>query len=296
MAEKVFKKQICLKEHIYKEEYNEISKLEKICTIKDNVNLKLEVDYKLNVCKDSNIQSKNINEFLYYVDDVLVSYLGISSFRANICELNGMSHPDWKRKGLFKKLFELAIEECKTRNFNKILLLTDSKSESGEKFIKAVRGVYDFSEYRMSLCDGKILKSSNVISLRKSEKLDKKEIGRQNAIFFNDIEESILEEEEIPNEFTYMIEINKEIIGKIRIGYEENSAFISGFGILPNFRRRGYGNAALKEALALINERNIKSIELDVECKNDTALNLYTACGFKEKSIMNYYKYNIKNM
>lgn len=42
-----------------------------------------------------------------------------------------------------------------------------------------------------------------------------------------------------------------------------------------------------------INEKNIYEIELDVECKNNTALNLYKSCGFKEISVMSYYKYNV---
>lgn len=298
MPEKVLNQSICLKEYIFEKEYKEINQLKEFCSLKDKTNLKLEVDYKLNMCRNSEIGLKNINEFLYYVEEVLVAYIGISSFGSNIGEINGMTHPDWRRKGLFKKLFKLAIEECQKRSFNKLLLLTDGKSNSGVEFIKAVGGNYDFSEYRMKLINKVSLESVNSISLRKSTKLDRREIGRQNAIYFNDIEESesFLEEEETLNEVTYMIELGEEIIGKIRVEYRDNSAFIYGFGILPDFRGKGYGKAALIEALRLINEKKVHQIELDVECKNSTALNLYKACGFEEKSIMNYYKYNTKNM
>ena len=44
-------------------------------------------------------------------------------------------------------------------------------------------------------------------------------------------------------------------------------------------------------ALHLINEKNIYDVELDVECNNNTALNLYKDCGFEEQSEMNYYRY-----
>jgi len=62
---------------------------------------------------------------------------------------------------------------------------------------------------------------------------------------------------------------------------------------LPDYRGKGYGKENLKETLHLINEKHIYAIELDVECKNNTALNLYKVCGFEEKSVMHYYKYNI---
>lgn len=296
MSEKVLNQSICLKEYISKKEYKEINELREICSSSDQCNLKLELDYKINMSRSFEVGLKHINEFLYYVEGDLVAYLGISSFGGNIGEINGMTHPDWRRKGLFKKLFELSIEECKKRSFNKILLLADGKSDSGAEFIKAVGGNYEFSEYRMKQINKTTSQKIDSINLKKAGKLDGKEIARQDAIFFNSLEEieSFPEEEEKNlNDITYMIELKEEIIGKIKVEYNDNSAFIFGFGILPDFRGKGYGKAALKEVLRLINEKDISDVELDVECKNNTALNLYKSCGFKEKSIMDYYKLEI---
>jgi GNAT superfamily N-acetyltransferase len=296
MSQNLINETICLKQYTSGKEYKEISNLEEICRSQDKTNLKLELDYRLNVSKNSQIGLENINEFLYYIEDKLVAYLGISSFRgSNIGEINGMTHPDYRRKGLFKKLLELAIDECTKRNFNKLLLLSDGNSSSGVEFIKSSLGIYDFSEYRMQLLNKTSLQSINSISLRKAGKQDGIEIGRQNAVFFNisEVCECFPEEEEELNNTTYMVELNDVSIGKIRINYIDNSAFISGFGIVPDFRGKGYGKAALISALRLINQKNIYKIELDVECKNDTALNLYKVCGLEEKSVMNYYKYNI---
>lgn len=295
MCEKALDHFITLKEYISEKEYKEIIHLEKLCNLKDKTNLKLELDYKLNICKNSDKGLKNINELLYYVDNVLVAYLGISSFGGNIGEINGMTHPDWRRKGLFKKLFELAVDACKNERFNKLLLLSDGKSNSGIEFIKALGGEYDFSEYRMELLNTTFSEDVSSINLRKADKSDAKEIARQDAIFFNDTEEieSFPKEDELPNQVSYMIELNEKIIGKIKIEYIDNLAFIFGFGILPDFRGKGYGKAALKRVINLINKKGIYNIELDVECKNNTALTLYKACGFEGKSVMNYYKYSI---
>ncbi|WP_261177884.1 N-acetyltransferase [Anaerobacillus sp. CMMVII] len=62
---------------------------------------------------------------------------------------------------------------------------------------------------------------------------------------------------------------------------------------MPEFRGKGYGKEALIGTLQLIQEKNIYDIELDVESKNDNALNLYKACGFEEVSVMNYYEFKI---
>ncbi|WP_330654154.1 GNAT family N-acetyltransferase [Caproiciproducens sp. MSJ-32] len=66
---------------------------------------------------------------------------------------------------------------------------------------------------------------------------------------------------------------------------------MTGFGITPEFRARGYGRQALSTILNLLNKEDIFWAELDVEVKNKGALKLYTSCGFKEESIMNYYEY-----
>ena len=296
MMENPLNQAICLKEYIGEKEHKEVSMLEEICKLQDKTNLKLELDYKLNKNRNSEMGIKNFNEFFYYVEDVLVAYLGVSSFGgSNTGEINGMTHPNFRRKGIFKKLLEIALGECKNRNYNKLLLLTDGKSESGVEFIKVVGGKYDFSEYRMEVHNIVNQENVNPLNLRKAEKLDGKEIGRQNAIYFYGGEEceSFPEEEEEVDENTYMSELKGEIIGKIRVKYSDSSAFISGFGILPAFRSKGYGRATIKGALRIINEKNIIDVGLDVESENSNALNLYKACGFREKSVMNYYNYSL---
>lgn len=296
MSEKILDEAITIKKYISEKEYKEISKLEKICFLQDKTNLKLELDYRLNVRRNPEIGLKEINDILYYVQDTLVAYIGISNFgESNVGEVNGMTHPNFRRKGLFKRLFELAMEECENRKFNKVLLLSDGNSRSGIEFINSVSGEYDFSEYRMKVINKTTIDSVSHIRLRKAEKPDGKQIARQNAIFFDHSEEYewSSEEDDDLSKNTYMVELNEAVIGKIAISYDDDLAFISGFGILPDFRGKGYGKAAFKQALRLIDERDIHDIELDVESKNSNALNLYKACGFKEQSVMSYYKYTI---
>ncbi|MBD7913182.1 GNAT family N-acetyltransferase [Clostridium cibarium] len=293
MSIKRFNETISFKKYVSPKEYKEINELEAYCILTDKITLKLELDYKLNLYTNSEIDSDNINEFLYYINGNLVSYLGISCFGKNIGEINGMTHPNYRKKGFFKKLFSLAMNECNQRNFRKILLLTDAKSSSGIEFIKSVHGKYDFSEYRMNLPNIPSFEKKNLITLRLAKKSDKKEIARQNSLYWG-LDEKTKESanEEISNQYTYLTILKDQIIGKISLEYNDNSVYIFGFGILPNFRSQGYGKETLKEVLNLLHEKDISYIELDVECKNSTALNLYKYCGFEEKTVMNYYSIN----
>ena len=98
------------------------------------------------------------------------------------------------------------------------------------------------------------------------------------------------EDDEKNNIITYLIQVDDKVIGKIKVSKELNSAFISGFGIIPEYRNKGYGRAALMQVLNYLRNDGINKAALDVEIKNKNALHLYKACGFKEKSTMNYYE------
>lgn len=282
---------ICLKNDIDKQDYEEINGLQDICTNYDKVNLKLELDYRLKVKKKNGVM-KTINEFLYYVDEALIAYLGISSFGGNTAELNGMVHPDWRRKGIFTRLLTLAKDECVRRNFEKTLLLCDDKSEAAKAFIQTTGAEYSFSEYKMKL--GKNVSSikEQAVNIRKAKNSDSEEIAKMNCVFFGDPRIVITdpEEEEKNGQITYMVELKGNVIGKIRIEDGAEFSYIYGFGILPEYRGKGFGRQALNAALNIIKSTAVNNVYLDVAAGNSRALNLYKSCGFIEESVMNYYK------
>lgn len=290
-------------EYITKEEYDQIKRLMEHCCGQDKINLKLELDYKLHLASLADQDTARVisdqNEFLYYVGEQLISYIGISCFDGVTGEITGMTHPDFRGQGSFTQLLELARKECGHRSFRKLLLLTDGNSETGMEYVRKSDLPYEHSEYRMNRLSASTVLSSttSVLTLRPACEEDEPAIARMNHGIFNDSEldehtgepliKSLAEDPE--NYKTYMIELADELIGKINVEYYDNYAFISGFGILPEHRGKGYGRTALNATLKMIENMNIHTIELDVVCTNKQALPLYQSCGFKELSVMNYY-------
>lgn len=283
---------LVLKEYIDEKDYEDIKQLEDLCSEKDNVNVKLELDFRRYFNRKEREVIENINEFLYYIDNVLAGYISISCFGGNIAEVTGLVHPEYRRKGIFKKLYNLALDECRKRDFSKILLLTDDKSTSGKEFIKSTGAEYDFSEHGMKLKEIPDIESNKIIVLRKALNSDAQEIARQNTIFFGDSRSELIfpEEEEKNGMTTYLAKQEGKVVGKLKIEINEASAFISGVGILPEYRSRGYGKEALREALRIIKEKGINEAALDVAAGNKNALKLYKSCGFEEEDVMNYYE------
>lgn len=283
-----------LKDVLNKNDYDDIKKLEKICFESDKTTLKLELDYKLNSSQGESNNTGHINEFMFYNEDELIGYLGICYFWGDAIEINGMVHPDYRRMGIFKKLFSFLTNEWDKRKTSKMLLLSDSNSISGLEFIKTTNAAYYNSEYEMFLRNSLKQKalSSNLL-LRKATNKDAMEIARQNSIYagteFKEEDIAMTMEEESAM-ITYMAEINNKVIGKVNLEICNGVGGIYGLGVLPEYRGRGYGREILTIAIEKLKKQETADIMLQVVTENKTALNLYKSCGFEETSQMNYYK------
>lgn len=316
------KHNIIILEYITPALYTSLNHLMELCCKTDGINLKLELSYKLhlyNLAEKSGARTTGKkNEFLYFIGEELVSYLGISCFDGVTGELCGMTHPAYRNQGIFHRLFALATNECQNSDYSKFLLLADGNSRDGMRFLEHNTASYAHSEYRMkrmtSTTDRKDPSSVQHkeaagaeeaaavrINIRIAEKKDERAIARQNTILFDDKEPvEMVGELDIPslenqpeNEKTYLIDLEDKSIGKINVEYGDSYAFIFGFGILPEYRGKGYGRKALSETLRLIEAQGIAVTELDVVCTNQNALSLYQSCGFEEQSVMNYYHIGI---
>ncbi len=282
-------------------EYELISKLEENCINNDKTALKIELDYKLAVSKEGDTVDKMHLDYLYFLDGKLIGYLGICSFGGMSTEINGMVDPIYRRKGIFGKLFHLATNELYHHYKEKSLLLSDRKSESGQKFIHQLKpgGLkISHSEYEMYLNREKFkqVQAPTKAILRKATNQDAEEIAKQNAIYFDQpLDETKLimpETEEKRGMTVYMAYLEDQCIGKIHLELSRGTGGIYGVGIRPEQRGKGYGRQILLEGIGILLDQQAKEIKLQVEAENDNALGLYCSCGFESTSTMDYYIYN----
>jgi len=90
----------------------------------------------------------------------------------------------------------------------------------------------------------------------------------------------------------YSFHHNNTVIGMGCIAYTklEDTAFIFGFGILPEYRGKGLGKLALSELAHYIHTNYKKPAGLEVNSRNQAALALYTSLGFKTEAAYHYYR------
>ena len=179
---------ISMKLELNEEDYKAIKNLEAICYEKQRTYLKLELDFKRHQKKNS-IKNKIMTEFLYFENEILVGYLGLCNFGRDIVEVSGMVHPEFRRKGIFKKLYLLAKEEWRKICPSEVLLLCDHASLSGLDFINSLGAEYASSEYKMCL-NKKTLEftPTHGIKLRMATSEDVAEMYRQDSIYFGLLE------------------------------------------------------------------------------------------------------------
>ncbi|PAE14965.1 hypothetical protein CHH91_16055 [Virgibacillus sp. 7505] len=270
------------------EQLKEIKKLQQAVEQYDSIDLKLNWDML------ENRSDEDQTDFLSYDSGRLVGFLGLYSFGSKI-EVCGMVHPDYRRKGIFSRLFhnsQPALEKAR-----KILLNVPADSQSGKQWLDSIACTYEESEYMMRW-DGNLLwELDESIRLRPSRKEDIEmkmkldivcfEFKPDEAKVYNDR----LERDGFQQEF-FMIEAEDKIVGKIRIHREKERSEIYGFAILPEFQGKGYGRRALQKAVRMEAQRG-QTVYLDVQPENEKALSLYTSTGFKKESQQDYYLYSI---
>lgn len=312
-----------LTRYLDENDYNQISTLQKECVNADQITLKLGLGYKLAAAlesdgeKDKN-DKKEINEFLYFDEQKLVGYIGICRFGGEgiPLELAGMVHPEYRGQGIFTVLNTLAMEECRRRNSDCILVLCDKNARDGQSYIRKLKTKYDHSEYEMYLEETYVEPRENQLYgliFQKAMNKDAYEIARQNSIYFgeplpdvncfmedkknhngqdrNALSDIILPEDEEKRGMTiYLVLKDNQIIGKVDLKMKSEVGGIYGLGVLPEFRSKGYGRAILLGSIMKMKENNLKSVMLQVATENATALNLYQSCGFATASTMDYYE------
>lgn len=277
------------KQGLTSEELAEIQQLAHLCNAFEGLDLKLNWD-------TLRTRPRNItNDFLYYKNGQLVGFLAIFSFNSQEGEISGMVHPDHRRRGIFTALFEAAKAECQHRSFARILLIVEQASPGGHVFARVVGASYDHSEYKMALDEPKIpAQFDQSLQFKLAEPEDMPQSAHITARTFDMPESEVTWDTEYvidsPNRRHYVALLDGIHIGKIEVYFDEHEAIIYGFGVLPEYQRRGYGRQILARTIQDILATAPRQIWLEVQVGNKHALSLYQSCGFKEVGSYEYYQ------
>lgn len=265
----------------------------------DLINQHDSLDYRLNeatLWERTDPARVNIlpNDFFYLEGGEVVGYLALFQFTPDEVEVNGMVHPDHRRRGIMTALWQAARQEIVDRRADRALFMNQRASASGQGFVDKLGATLHHSEYKMGR-DTHLPTAPNGIgiTLRLATEADLPELARQNACYAGGepADHVAYQRDNIdsPTSWPYLAEVNGAIVGKIDLSMQDGQGWIYGLGILPSYRGRGYGRALLNAGIAQLQTRHPNVIMLEVELANERALGLYTSIGFKPLAIYDYY-------
>jgi len=234
--------------------------------------------------------------YMGYENDKLITFLTTFIPNSYEAEILAVTHPEYRGKGCFKKLFQAAKEKLLLAGINKVLLVVEPKSKSGAAVIEKFQCCkLERSEYRMSFNGSKTLPEYSDLQFFKVNNQNKKIFTEITQNAFPNLEENssfidtVISSEKRKG---YIACIDGIPVGVFDFNYEEGDAFLYGVGIAAPYRGKGFGKQlggfALSEGLKIS-----KKVVLDVDSENPTAFNLYKKCGFQIDFQVDYYRYKI---
>jgi ribosomal protein S18 acetylase RimI-like enzyme len=242
-------------------------------------------------------------DFLYYDDGKIVGYLALDDRGIESKEMFGMVHPAYRRQGIFRLLFQKAVDVCRGRGIKRMVLTNERTALAGQAFIKSVGATYDFSEHEMLLAhfhprhqfdDRLTVRVANVDDIDALVAVQCAAFGDQETMVRWRVTTLMAN----PLCRYYIATLGEEPVGceepvgSLRLELDDEIG-IYAFGVHSDYQGRGYGRQILEEVINQIREgqdTSQKAIMLDVETDNGRAINLYQSCGFQIRATYDYYK------
>lgn len=130
------------------------------------------------------------------------------------------------------------------------------------------------------------------------KKMDIQDLEEIKDVLLSDFDDfwscEVLREELLSDSSLYIVaKKQNEIIGFAGIKIIIDEADIMNIVVKKSYRNNGIGSLLLENLILTSNKKNLNFINLEVDCKNTIAINLYKKFGFEEISLRkNYYKNN----
>ena len=270
--------------------------------LRDACNSADGLDLKLGISAGFMAQSAEPYAFLCALDGVLVGFCTLSGDDDPELELCGMVHPAYRRRGIGRALLDAALASARRRLATlRVLAICEDASAAGRAFVAAAGGKYSFSENRMETTE--MLPAHATVrnlDVHEAGQDEAYELARVIATSFGQSDdhmaEDIVRDMTVEGERYFLARLgdgSNEPVGAFKIFVDKPKAYIYAFGVLPAYRRRGYGREILEDTLSLLFAEGWTAVGLEVDADNTPAQALYRSVGFHDVTVYGYYVLDI---
>jgi ribosomal protein S18 acetylase RimI-like enzyme len=262
------------------------------------------LDLKLGISAGYAAQSAEPYAFLCALDGALVGFCTLSGDDDPELELCGMVHPAYRRRGIGRALLDAALASARRRLATlRVLAICEDASAAGRAFVAAAGGKHSFSENRMetaAIPPAPASTSARNLDVREAGQAEARDLARVIATSFGQSDdhmaEDIVRDMTVEGERYFLARLSDEPhepVGAFKIFIDKPKAYIYAFGVLPEFRRHGYGREILEDILPRLFAEGWTAVGLEVDADNTPAQALYRSVGFHDVTVYGYYMLDI---
>jgi len=266
--------------------------LRELCNQRDGLNLKLGISASFR---------SPISEpyaFLCMEDGALVGFCTLSGDSGPELELCGMVHPAYRRRGIGRALLDAARESARRRlAVLRLLVICEDASAAGRAFVATAGGRHSFSENRMETTARPTQTTPKRLDVLPAGPEDAPDLARIISVSFGQSDDHMAEEiardMAQAGERYYLARLGDAPVGAFKIFVDRPKAYIYAFGVLPDYRRQGYGREILEDIIPQLFDEGWTAVGLEVDADNTPAKALYRAVGFHDVTVYGYYDLKI---
>ena len=260
--------------------------LESACLEADGVRVK----FNWGLMRDRD--TAGVGNFGWHEEGRLVGYAQTDG-EGDECEVTGAVLPMYRKRGIFRRLFEAARTEARRQGDRPLLLVSYPRCPAGTAAARRFGTVFRFSEYRLEADAAVPPLPRSALRLRETTPADVAELSRTIGLSFEGARwngpDALLRALQTPGRRYFLAEVGPETVGQIgAVVPPEGGVYLRAVGILPERRRRGYGRQMLAALVHRLIGEGHERFALDVATNNAQALGLYQACGFRETMAYDY--------
>jgi GNAT superfamily N-acetyltransferase len=265
--------------------------LEALCRVRDGLKVSLFLDSSLNFSQD-------IPCLITSSEDGFLT--GVAAFfapRHEEAEIVCLTHPDFRRKGVFRTLVAASAEQCAAFGISDLLFICEPQSASGIAALGSLGVKLEYTEYSLRF-DRKFspdrLRVLKDLTLRRAGIEDLDILSSVSGASFQEDREHarqmIARVIASDDRAQYLAHLGGEPVGIVSTGLSNAEITIYGLGVTPGMQGKGIGRGILSLLLKDLLERHTGDILIEVDSVNSNALHLYLTSGFVADAVFGYYR------
>ena len=268
-----------------------VRELERVCQAHDQLKGSLFLDPSLNFTPEVPCLIACMEE------DKLIGTLTFFAPAQEEAELVALTHPDFRKKGVFRALIQAAATQANALNIPDFLLVCEPQSKDGTATLSKMKLTPDHTEYALRYDRTQspyALAIPEGLTLHRATEADLDAMAQINA-------ESFSEEAERAAHFLslaiqsdtrrqYFARLNGEPVAIGALGYEDGEATLYGLGVRAQYQNKGIGRGLVSLLLREAFAQGMQDILIEVDNTNARAHHLYLACGFFAEATYDYFR------